>query len=119
MGLFDIFKKKPSGAEEAAERESRNFLDEEGFTDVERSTVELRARVAELICRTRMIGSKNPKAIKEFAVVFEADDGKIHTFGVPEEMYDCFEKGQIGTVSVVDGVLYGFALDEGVLPSQN
>jgi hypothetical protein len=31
---------------------------------------------------------------------------------IPEEMYDGFEKGQTGQLSIVDGELYGFVLEE-------
>ena len=36
------------------------------------------------------------------------EDGQRLSFPVPEEMYDGFEKGQTGTLTLIDGQLYGF-----------
>jgi hypothetical protein len=55
---------------------------------------------------------KTPKATKIFTVVFHTEDDKVLSFNVPEEMYDGFEKGQEGILTVVDGQLYGFAIAE-------
>ena len=55
-------------------------------------------------------GGKMSRYTMHFYVKFVigATEEVIHD--VPEEMYDGFEKGQSGTLSVVDGELYGFEL---------
>lgn len=58
-----------------------------------------------------MIGIKTPKAVREFTVTFRTEDGGILKFNVPEEMYDGFEEGQRGLITLVDGILYGFELE--------
>jgi hypothetical protein len=44
--------------------------------------------------------------------VFRTEDDKVLSFNVPEEMYDGFEEGQEGILTLVDGQLYGFAIAE-------
>ena len=75
-------------------------------------TQELRATVLDQTCEVKLMGTKTPKATKIFTVVFRKEDDKIFSFHVPEEMYDGFEKGQTGVLTVVDGELYGFAIEE-------
>ena len=75
-------------------------------------TQELRATVLDQTCEVKLMGTKTPKATKIFTVVFRTEDDKIFSFHVPEEMYDGFEKGQTGVLTVVDGELYGFAIEE-------
>lgn len=85
---------------------------EEERCSIEFSNEELRATVIDHSCSVQMVGLKMPKATKIFSVSFETENSEILTFQVPEEMYDGFEKGQIGLLTIVDGQLYGFALDE-------
>ena len=75
-------------------------------------TQELRATVLDQTCEVRLVGTKTPKATKVFTVVFRTEDDKVLSFNVPEEMYDGFEKGQVGILTVVDGELYGFTIEE-------
>ena len=76
-------------------------------------TEEIQVTVLNHTCEVRLIGTKTPKSTKIFTVVFRREEnGDILSFRVPEEMYDGFEIGQRGTLTVVDGALYGFALDE-------
>jgi len=74
------------------------------------TTVSIKATVIDQTCCVKTIGIKTPKTIKEFTVVFQTENGETLKWNVPEEMYDGFEKGQSGTLSVVDGELYGFEL---------
>ena len=69
-------------------------------------------KVMDHTCEVKLVGTKTPKATKIFTVVFRTEDDKVLTFNVPEEMYDGFEKGQEGILTVVDGELYGFAIEE-------
>lgn len=85
---------------------------EEERCSIEFSNEELRATVIDHSCSVQMVGLKMPKATKIFSVSFETENSEILTFQVPEEMYDGFEKGQTGLLTIVDGQLYGFAPDE-------
>lgn len=73
-------------------------------------TVKFYATVVDLFCRTEMIGTKAPRSVKVFTVVFETDKKKRIKLDVPEEMYDGIETGQSGEVTVVEGELYSFVI---------
>ena len=73
-------------------------------------TVKFHATVVDLFCRTEMIGTKAPRSVKVFTVVFETDNKKRIKLDVPEEMYDGIETGQSGEVTVVEGELYSFVI---------
>ena len=73
-------------------------------------TVKFYATVVDLFCRTEMIGTKAPRSVKVFMVVFETDNKKRIKLDVPEEMYDGIETGQSGEVTVVEGELYSFVI---------
>ena len=88
------------------------------MTESHNAVVEIRATVVEQECCVKTVGIKTPKTVKEFAVVFETGDGEILKLNVPEEMYDGFEKGQTGFLTIVDGDLYGFVLDEGTTQNE-
>ncbi|MBR5442264.1 MAG: hypothetical protein IKV44_04870 [Clostridia bacterium] len=62
-------------------------------------------------CSARMVGMKKPKAVNEFLIYFKDEDSKTFPVAVPEDLYDGFEEGQTGTLTLVDGKLYGFELD--------
>lgn len=72
----------------------------------------VRAKVVDQQCCVRMVGIKTPKTIREFTVIFETVEGEMLKLAVPEEMYEGFEIGQSGTLSLVEGKLYGFSLDD-------
>ena len=78
----------------------------------EPEVVELHATVTKLQCEVKVWGTKTPKVIKEFSVSFVDDTGTTYDFKIPEEMYEGFEEGQIGTLTLSNGNLYGFELDE-------
>jgi len=86
-------------------------LPEEPPAQPEFTTVAVKATVADMACAVRTEGWKTPKTVREFMVVFQTEDGQRLEFFVPEEMYDGFEKGQTGTLTLVDGALYGFEPD--------
>ena len=67
-----------------------------------------KATVTDMGCTVKTEGWKTPKTVREFMVVFQTEAGERLEFFVPEEMYDGFEKGQAGTLTVIDGQLYGF-----------
>lgn len=74
-------------------------------------TIEIKATVTEQSCCAKLVGTKTPKAVKEFTITFKTDDGQLLKLSVPEEMYDGFEKGQHGLLKMTDGELYSFELD--------
>lgn len=82
------------------------------FSKQEYNTATLRATVVDQMCGVKMVGQKIPVTVKEFAIVFQTESGKHLTLEVSEEMYDGFEKGLTGTLSIVDGELYSFEPDE-------
>lgn len=85
----------------------------EDVSDIEQPPVELtqyiRVTVVDYHCGVESVGkfTKN-----YFTVIFETDTHETLEYNVPEEMYDGFEKGQTGTLTVVDDYIYGFTLDE-------
>ena len=95
---------------EMAKKKETDLRKDAASAAPEFTTVSIKATVIDQTCYVKTIGIKTPKTIKEFTVVFQAENGEILKWNVPEEMYDGFEKGQSGTLSVVDGELYGFEL---------
>ena len=85
---------------------------EEQLEDADYEKVELKARVVDLSCSAELVGIKKPKAENYYWAVFEGDDGKSYKLSVTEEMYDGFEEGQEGVLTLVDGELYGFEINE-------
>lgn len=73
------------------------------------------AEVIDIACGVYMDDGQSytqPKAVKEFCVKFRDGDGNIHNVLIPEELYDAFEKGQCGTLTLIDGNLSSFELDQ-------
>ncbi len=71
----------------------------------------IQATVIDQYCFVKTIGYKTPKTTKVFTVVFKSGDETIK-LNVPEEMYDGFEKGQTGLLTIADNYLYSFVSDE-------
>ena len=72
------------------------------------------AEVVDMACGAKSIGYQNhkqPKAVKFFAVQFKDDEGTLCDLAVPEESYDGFDVGLCGTLTLIDGMLYGFEPD--------
>ena len=95
---------------EMAKKKETDLRKDAASAAPEFTTVSIKATVIDQICCVKTVGIKTPKTIKEFSVVFQTENGETLKWNVPEEMYDGFEKGQSGTLSVVDGELYGFEL---------
>ena len=113
MGAFFIiflviaFKTKPSKEEIMAEEDER--LDAEG------EIFETHAEVVDMACDTVSVGYqayKLPRAEKHFYVKFRDDDGQTYDIQVNEEHYFALEKGQTGTLTLLDGKIDSFVLDE-------
>jgi len=72
-------------------------------------TQHIKVTVVDCCCGVESVGKF---AKNHFTVIFETDTHETLEYNVPEEMYDGFEKGQTGTLTVVDDYVYGFTLDE-------
>ncbi len=94
------------------QREAMIESDDDSSLVPEPEIVTIHAKVTDLQCEVKVYGTKAPEVKKEFRVYFEDDGKDTYEFIVPEEMYACFEKGQTGTLTLSDGNLYGFELDE-------
>lgn len=68
--------------------------------------------VVDMRCGVKMVGFKTPKAIKEFVVAFESEEFGTFTLPVPEANYLGFEVGQTGRLTLVNGQLYSFVLED-------
>ncbi|MBQ8783724.1 MAG: hypothetical protein IJZ57_08140 [Clostridia bacterium] len=74
------------------------------------TTIKTKAKVIDLTCRVEMVGVKTPKTVEIFTVVFETDDKEIIEINTSQEMYEGFEKGQYGELTLADGELYSFII---------
>ncbi|MBQ8583643.1 MAG: hypothetical protein IJ488_03425 [Clostridia bacterium] len=107
--IFLVFalKAKPSKKEMMAEEDERLNAEGEIF--------ETHAEVVDMACDTVSVGYqsyKQPRAEKHFFVKFRDDDGQIYDIQVSEEYYFAFEAGQRGTLTLLDGQIDSFVLDE-------
>ena len=84
--------------------------DEELF-DIEPETVTLHAEVVDMCCRSTVVGIRTPKAIREFLVVFRDDEGELHSIPVSEDIYEGFDVGQVGMLTLVGGSVDSYVLD--------
>ncbi|MBO5271054.1 MAG: hypothetical protein J6B77_09725 [Clostridia bacterium] len=97
-------------------RAGKNAAAEEAYVE-ERlketpETVTVHARVVDQCCFTTTVGIKAPKAVKAFFVSFAGDDGMLYKIPVSEEMYDAFEIGQVGELTLINGEVGSYILDE-------
>ena len=69
------------------------------------------ATVTDMHCSTEVIGIRNPKNVRSFAITFELEGHEVFVLPVNEEQYDGFDIGQRGILTVVDGELYSFELE--------
>ena len=83
---------------------------DEMFVKPETMTESFRATVVDMVCYAEMTGTKRPKSKRVFTVSFETESGEILKKNVTEEMYDGFDKGQTGVLTLVDGDLYSFEI---------
>ena len=81
-------------------------------TSTEVQTVDLNVKVIDLKIETHYEGIKTPRLVKTFLVFFEDKNGNVIKIDVSEENFDAFEKGQKGLLTLQDGQLYSFVLDE-------
>ena len=70
------------------------------------------AEVINMECGVNTVGHNEPKAIKYFIITFKCDDGELLHVSVPEVFYTGLEIGLVGMLTLVDGQLKSFELDE-------
>lgn len=80
--------------------------------DIEPTTVTLRAKVVDVRCFITREGTKTPKVVRHFVVVFQDDNEQTYEIAVEEDIYDGFEVGQIGELTLTDGNIVSCVLDE-------
>ena len=110
MGILDYRKNK----DKYLTKEQYRELEEARLND-EGEIITAHAEVIDLECGVTTIGYqayKQPKAVKYFIIHFKYDDGNVIKIPVNEEMYEGFDIGLTGTLTLVDGKLTSFELDE-------
>lgn len=70
------------------------------------------AKLSKMECATRYVGIKQPKLIKDFLVFFVDDEGIEYKLLVAESDYCALEEGMVGNLTLIDGQLNSFELDE-------
>ncbi len=70
------------------------------------------AAVVDMQCRVVTTGGRVPKTVKEYEVYLQREDGTVGRYPVSEEFYQGFEIGQRGCVTLIDGAIYGFSLED-------
>ena len=71
----------------------------------------LHVTVTEQYCRVDAVGTRSFRNVKTFAIHVCDDFGNERKIELPEELYDAFEVGQVGTLTLVDDEVYSFELD--------
>lgn len=98
--------------EEKRQKAENATRDQSEETSSEVQTVDLNVKVIDLKFETHYEGTKISKFVKTFLVFFEDENGNVIKIDVSEENFDAFEKGQKGLLTLQDGQLYSFVLDE-------
>jgi hypothetical protein len=106
MGIFDLFKKKNMQGEKLNLRDT--------WVDIDPVIVNMRAKVVDMCCFTETVGTQPPRLVQNFFVFFEDDGGEIHKIAVSEDMYVAFEVGQVGELTLIDGNVSSYVLDEDI-----
>lgn len=106
--MFTLLIKSEKYEKAKREQEKNNPVNNE---EREFETVDIKVKVIDQYCTTRMIGIKRPKSVEEYFISFEKDNDEVLKLLVPKECYDGFEIGQVGILTLVDGELYSFKLD--------
>lgn len=79
----------------------------------EPQTLTLHVKVIDQNCFVSYVGgAKSPKAVKKFVVFFQDDNEQTHKIAVEEDIYDAFEIGQTGELTLIDGKVSSYILDE-------
>ncbi len=80
--------------------------------DIEPTPVTIHAKVVDVRCFITREGTKIPKVVRHFVVIFQDDNEQTYEIAVKEDIYDGFEVGQIGKLTLTDGNIVSYILDE-------
>ena len=99
--------------EAKAKKDSRTFVapSPEELFESSPEVIELHGEIVDLSCSVGSVGMKMPKTVKCFFIHLKEDSGELHRIPVAEEIYDAFEIGQVGTLTLIDGITNTFVLD--------
>ena len=100
-------------AKALAKEEKRDL--EDAQLDEEGDIITVHAEIVDMVCGVNTIGyqsHRQPKAVKYFAIKFKNDDGALLNVFVSEEMYSELEIGLSGMLTLIDGNLDSFELDD-------
>ena len=104
--VFDLKKNGKKYEKQMEEREAEIFAEEavsESF----------HAEITDMICGTGMVGSyRLPKSEKAFLIILKNDGGDLYQLRVDEEIYTSLEVGMRGVLTILEGRLDSFELDE-------
>ena len=104
--VWDLKKNKNKYAEEAKEYEEKKFSEEA-------NVITHHAEIVDMLCGTGMVGSyRLPKSEKTFLIIFRDDEGGTTELAVGEEVYLSLEVGMKGMLTILEGHLDSFELDE-------
>ncbi|MBO7197076.1 MAG: DUF2500 family protein [Clostridia bacterium] len=105
--IYDLKKNKAKYDKEAKEYAEKKFAEEAEVTT-------MHAEILDMVCGTGMVGSYLlPKSEKTFLIIFKTDGGESLELRVPEEYYLELKVGQKGMLTIVEGNLDSFELEEG------
>ena len=85
-------------------------------------TTSLHAVVTDMACGVSTVGYqgyKQPRAEKQFIICFRTDAGEQLQIPVSEDIYEGFEIGMSGALTLIDGMLDSFELDDGDAGNEN
>ncbi len=99
------------GIKATKKTKKENDLDIDEYINSEGEIITTHAEVIDIACGTKMVGSKNPKAVQWFVITFKKDNGEIIEVPVDNEMYEGFDIGMKGELKLVNGQLNSFQLD--------
>jgi hypothetical protein len=106
MGIFDLFKKKN------AQGKKLNLRDD--WKDIDPEIVTMHVRVVDHGCFVTKRGTQVPIIEENYVVAFEDTDGNRYEMNVGFDLYDGFEVGQVGELTLIDGNVSSYVLDEDI-----
>ena len=104
--FWDLKKNKKKYEDEAKEYVEKKFAEE---AEVEA----FQAEIVDMVCGTGMVGSYHlPKSQKTFLVVFKNESGEMREICVSENVYLSLEVGMRGMLTLLNGNLDSFELND-------
>ena len=95
-------------------KEDGSVMEKESL-NTDETIITTHAEIVDMVCGVNTIGyqsHRQPKAVKYFAIKFKNDDGDLLNVFVSEEMYLELEIGLSGMLTLIDGNLDSFELDD-------